>query len=54
MLTITQYNILSFNNAMNSIVNWQDGGCIINLSCVEVTKNAKIDLGVHVHGKRSH
>ena len=38
---ITQRNILSFNNAMNSIVNWQDGRCIVNLYCVEVIKNAK-------------
>ena len=39
MITITQRNILSFNNAMNSIVNWQDGGRIVNLYCVKVIKN---------------
>ena len=38
---------------MNSIVNWQDGGCIINFYCVKVIKNAKIALGVHINRKRS-
>ena len=33
---------------MNSSVNWQDGGCIVNLYCVKVLKNAKIALGVHI------
>ena len=53
MFTITQRNILSFNNAMNSIVNWQDGGCIVNLYRVKVLKNAKIALGVHINRKIS-
>ena len=53
MLIITQCNILSFNNAMDSIVNWQDQGCIVNLYCVKVIKNAKIALGLHINGKRS-
>ena len=48
-----QRNILSFNIAMNSIVNWHDGGCIINLYCVKVIKNAKIAMGVHINRKRS-
>ena len=39
MITIMQHNIISFNNAMNSIGNWQDGGCVINLYCVKVTTN---------------
>ena len=38
---------------MNSIVNWQDGGCIINLYCVKVIKNAQITMGVHINRKRS-
>ena len=38
---------------MNLIVNWQDGGCIINLYCVKVIKNAKITMGVHINQKRS-
>ena len=38
---------------MNSIVNWQDGGCIINLYCVKVIKNAKITMGVLINRKRS-
>ena len=38
---------------MNSIVNWQDGGYIIKLYCVKVTKNAKITMGVRINRKRS-
>ena len=54
MITFTQRNILSFNNAMNSIVSWQDRGCIVNLYCIKVIKkNAKITLGIHINGKRS-
>ena len=36
---------------MNSIVNWQDGGCIINLYRVKIIKNAKITMGVHINRK---
>ena len=39
---------------MNSIVNWQDGGCIINLYCVKVIKNAKITMGVHINQNKDH
>ena len=37
---------------MNSIVNWQDGGCIINLYCVKVIKNAKITIGCPYKSKK--
>ena len=47
MITIYFINAMQ----MNSIVNWQDGGRIVNLYCVKVIKNVKI--GVHINGKRS-
>ena len=37
---------------MNSIVNWQDGGCIINIYCEKVIKIAKITMGVHINQKK--
>ena len=37
---------------MNSIVNWQDGGCIINLYCIKVIKNAKIYYGCPYKSKK--
>ena len=47
-----QLKILSFNNAMNSIVNWQDQGYIANLYCVKEIKNTEKVMGVHINGKR--
>ena len=37
---------------MNSIANWQDGGCIINLYCVKVIKKCENYYGCPYKSKK--